>query len=110
MESYIVVGGNVLSISTEFLSDRRQRVVVDGDASEWIPIISDVPQGGVLGPLLLFYIPAKCLSWLRTDYFPWQVTAHYWQLLAGQQTDLLLLPLLINRDWLEFGSGAITGA
>ena len=29
-------GGNMLSICTEFLSDRRQRVVVDGAASEWI--------------------------------------------------------------------------
>ena len=26
--------------------------MVDGAASEWIPIISDVPQGRVFGPLL----------------------------------------------------------
>ena len=48
----IGVGGSVLSICTEFLSDRRQRVVVDGAANEWIPIISGMPQGSVLGPLL----------------------------------------------------------
>ena len=42
----------MLSICTECLSDRRQRVVVDGDASEWISIISCVPQGSVLSPLL----------------------------------------------------------
>ena len=35
----IDVGGSVLAICTEFLSDRRQRVVVDGAASEWIIII-----------------------------------------------------------------------
>ena len=36
---YIGVGGSVLSICTEFLTDRWLRVVVDGAASEWIPII-----------------------------------------------------------------------
>ena len=48
----IGIGGSVLSICAEFFSDRRQRVVVDGAASEWIPIISGVPQGSVLSPLL----------------------------------------------------------
>ena len=46
------VGDSGLSICTEFLSDRRQRVVVDGAASEWIPIIKGVPQESMLGPLL----------------------------------------------------------
>ena len=49
---FIGVGCIVLSICTEFLSDHRQRVVVDGAASEQIPIISGMPQGTVLGPLL----------------------------------------------------------
>ena len=42
----------VLSICREFLSDRREKVVVDGAASEWIPIVSGVPEVRVLGPLL----------------------------------------------------------
>ena len=48
----IGVGGSVLSIYREFLFIRRQRVVVDGATSEWIPIVSGLPQGSVLGPLL----------------------------------------------------------
>ena len=39
----IGVGVSVLSICTEFLSDYRQRVIVDGTASEWFPTISGVP-------------------------------------------------------------------
>ena len=37
------VGRSMLSICREFLSDRRQRVVVDGATYGWIPIVSDVP-------------------------------------------------------------------
>ena len=51
----IGIGVSALSICTEFLSDRRQSIVVDGAASEWIPIISGMPQGSVLG-LLLFIL------------------------------------------------------
>ena len=43
----IGLGGSVPSICTVFLSDRKQKVLVDGAASEWIPIISGVPQGSV---------------------------------------------------------------
>ena len=76
----IGVGGSVLLICTDFLSNRRQRVEADGATSEWIPIVS---QGSVLGPLLFIFIPVKCLSWWRTGYMPMLMTPHYWQLFAS---------------------------
>ena len=46
------IGGNILSILTEFLTNRQQRVVVDGSFSTYSRVHSGVPQGSVLGPLL----------------------------------------------------------
>ena len=49
--------GNLLNLITNFLNNRQQRVVLNGQESQWESIYSRVPQGSVLGPLLfLIYI------------------------------------------------------
>ena len=37
---------------SNFLTDRKQRVVVDGETSSFVDINRGVPQGTVLGPVL----------------------------------------------------------
>ena len=47
----------MLNWISAFLTDRKQQVILNGETSQLQPVISGVPQGSVLGPLLfLCYI------------------------------------------------------
>ena len=51
------IGNDVINWIEEWLTHRRQRVIVDGDISNWKSVLSGVLQGSVLGAILfLIYI------------------------------------------------------
>ena len=47
------ITGNVLRWLNDFLSERKQRVTLLGETSQALPVLSGVPQGSILGSLLL---------------------------------------------------------
>ena len=51
------ISENLLSLLTDFLRNRKQRVILNGQSSSWANINAGVPEGSILGPLLfLIYI------------------------------------------------------
>ena len=51
------ISGKLLAWLTNYLVDRKRRVVIKGNSSDWHENKAEVPQGSILGPLLfLIYV------------------------------------------------------
>ena len=56
------IGGSVLSILTQFLSNRSQHTMVDCCQSNLINVVSGISQSSVLGPLLFLMYTSEFFS------------------------------------------------
>ena len=50
------MSGQILRFISSFLSNRRLRVVLDGESSQEYPVNPGVPEGSILGPTLFLLI------------------------------------------------------
>ena len=48
------ISGNLSSTLTDFLKLRKQRVMLNGQLFSWSNIESGMPQGSILGPIVIF--------------------------------------------------------
>ena len=63
--SSVGIGGSVLSVLTQFLSNQSQFFLVDGCRSKLVNVGSGVQQGSVLGPLLFLLCTSELFSILE---------------------------------------------
>jgi hypothetical protein len=67
------IKGKIRDWIRSFLEHRRQRVVIGGECSDWAEVLSGIPQGSVLGPILFIVFindlpdSVKCMSKLFAD-------------------------------------------
>ena len=51
------ISDNLLNILSDFLRNRKQRIMLNGQFSSWTKVNTGIPQGSILAPLLfLIYI------------------------------------------------------
>ena len=62
------IRGNLYSWISDFLSDRKMKVVVHGLSSHYVDVLSGVPQGSVLGPTLFLIFINHVVHDLRSKY------------------------------------------
>ena len=104
LECYGIVGP-IFNWIKSFLSDRKQLVNVNGSKSSLDPVVSGIPQGSVLGPLLfVIYIndlPDHVISslYLFADdtKLVKEINSHYDSLIVQSDIDAMSK---WSRDWL----------
>ena len=105
---------NFLHLMNSYLSDRQQIVIVQSQMSQPLPVLSGVPQGSVLGPLLFLIfindmpsIFLDAIVWLfaddlkllfdSLDFESDLVRLHSWNIANGMLANVLKTKCLVFR-------------
>ena len=92
--------GDVLLWLKEFLSNRKQKVNVNGSSSEWCDIISGVPQGSVIAALLFVIFINDLPEKLKSYIFMFADDLKFFhQILDISDTEIMQEDLNLLNEW-----------
>ena len=74
-----------------FLTDRKQRVIINGESSTWSEVSSGIPQGSVLGPVLfVVYINTMVESVTDSELYLFADDAKVYHIINNEQDSIEL--------------------
>ena len=99
------LSSNVICWIEGFLSNRRQRVVINGTKSEWSNVTSGVPQGSVLGPILFLVFVADITEVVESDMILFADDTKLYRKIESEEDSHILQRDIDNlylwsKDWL----------
>ena len=80
------ISGNILKLLRNFLSERRQRVVINGQASIWKNVTAEVPRGSIIGPLFFLVYINDLSKGLSTNAKLFAHVTSFFSVIHGSQT------------------------
>ena len=92
--------GPLLNWIVSYLSQRKQRVVINGQSSDWGDIEAGVPQGSVLGPLLFLIYINDITTNLQSNCFLFADDSSLFQIVSDPHS----MYISLNRDLEEIES------
>ena len=102
--------GKLLTWLSSFLADRTMRVGVHGSYSTWFHMLSRVPQGSVLGPILFLLYVNDLPNWITCSMRMFADDTKIWNIIKSDsdcsdlQMDIDVLVQWSNKWLLHFNT------